>query len=277
MQNSTGVVLATGYIRRMRGGAQAHLLRCSDGQDYVVKFRNNPQGVRVLANEYIFSNLAKSLGFTVANHKLVQVDASFIRSNPSLNIWVPGDRFLPCEAGLQFGSRTVNGPFAGLTQGLTFSIPSTRNSSEFVGMLLLDKWVCNRDNRQAIFSKGFRQRKYTVTFIDHGYCFGGPDWDFSDRWPNGSFQGYRTSGVYKDVTDWQSFQPWLSQLESLSPDVIWSAAENTPPEWYRDDWGSLEYMCQKLIDRRRFIRELIEDFRYSGGNPFKNWRNSQVA
>jgi hypothetical protein len=31
---------AVQHIRRMRGGAQAHLMRCSDGHFYVVKFRN---------------------------------------------------------------------------------------------------------------------------------------------------------------------------------------------------------------------------------------------
>jgi hypothetical protein len=38
-------------IRRMRGGAQSHLMRCSDGREhdlyYVVKFQNNPQHCRV--------------------------------------------------------------------------------------------------------------------------------------------------------------------------------------------------------------------------------------
>ena len=38
-------------IRCMRGGAQSHLMRCSDGRDhdlyYVVKFQNNPQHSRV--------------------------------------------------------------------------------------------------------------------------------------------------------------------------------------------------------------------------------------
>jgi hypothetical protein len=37
-------------IRRMRGGAQSHLMRSSDGHYYVVKFQNNPQHRRVLLN-----------------------------------------------------------------------------------------------------------------------------------------------------------------------------------------------------------------------------------
>ncbi|MBI2956923.1 MAG: phosphatidylinositol kinase, partial [Acidobacteria bacterium] len=41
------------HVRRMRGGAQAHLLRCADAAYYVTKFQNNPQHVRILANELL--------------------------------------------------------------------------------------------------------------------------------------------------------------------------------------------------------------------------------
>jgi hypothetical protein len=43
-------VIAIQQIRRMRGGAQSHLMLASDNNLYVVKFRNNPQHERVLAN-----------------------------------------------------------------------------------------------------------------------------------------------------------------------------------------------------------------------------------
>src|ERR1019366_9111936 len=40
---------AVQHVKRMRGGAQGHLMRCDDGHYYVVKFRNNPQHERVEA------------------------------------------------------------------------------------------------------------------------------------------------------------------------------------------------------------------------------------
>ena len=49
----------------MRGGAQSHLMRCSDEAYYVVKFQNNPQGVRILANELLGTRLAARLGLRV--------------------------------------------------------------------------------------------------------------------------------------------------------------------------------------------------------------------
>jgi hypothetical protein len=61
------MVRAKEQIRRMRGGAQSHLMRCSDGKDdhlyYVVKFQNNPQHSRVLVNELLGNRIARRMGF----------------------------------------------------------------------------------------------------------------------------------------------------------------------------------------------------------------------
>jgi hypothetical protein len=52
----------------MRGGAQSHLMRCESkaapGEEsyYVVKFQNNPQGTRILANELLGTRLAARMG-----------------------------------------------------------------------------------------------------------------------------------------------------------------------------------------------------------------------
>ena len=46
-------ITAVQGIRRMRGGAQGQLMLGADGKLWVVKFKNNPQHLRVLANELI--------------------------------------------------------------------------------------------------------------------------------------------------------------------------------------------------------------------------------
>ncbi len=56
------MLLATEQIRRMRGGAQSHLMRCSDGHYYVVKFQNNPQHRRILVNELPRNQVSGSAG-----------------------------------------------------------------------------------------------------------------------------------------------------------------------------------------------------------------------
>ena len=72
-------VLAVQHVRRMRGGAQGHMMRCSDGNFYVVKFRNNPQHLRVLANELLATRLAEAAGLPVPPTEVVEVGDWLVR------------------------------------------------------------------------------------------------------------------------------------------------------------------------------------------------------
>jgi hypothetical protein len=79
-------VLAVQQIRRMRGGAQGQLMLGADGRVYVVKFQNNPQHTRVLANEFLASRLAAAAGLTVPECDLVDVSSWLIENTPALEI-----------------------------------------------------------------------------------------------------------------------------------------------------------------------------------------------
>ena len=83
-------VLAVQQIRAMRGGAQSQLMLGSDGNLWVVKFQNNPQHTRVLANEYLATRLAASVGLTVPACEVVEVTEWLIANTPELLIQVPG-------------------------------------------------------------------------------------------------------------------------------------------------------------------------------------------
>src|SRR5258708_14165641 len=72
--NGLNGLRALEYCRRMRGGTQAHLMRCSDEKYYVVKFPNNPQGIRILANELLGGRLAARLVLPLAVAPVVTVD-----------------------------------------------------------------------------------------------------------------------------------------------------------------------------------------------------------
>ncbi len=77
-------VAAVQHVRRMRGGAQSHLMRCSDGHFYVVKFQDNPQHTRVLANEMLATRLAQAAGLPVPATEVVEVDRWLIEHTPEL-------------------------------------------------------------------------------------------------------------------------------------------------------------------------------------------------
>ena len=83
-----------------------------------------------------------------------------------------------------------------------------RNLREFAGALVLDKWTCNANGRQALFHRKGRERRYSAAFIDQGFCFNAGEWRFLDAPLRGV---YARNGVYRDVTGWESFEPWLSR------------------------------------------------------------------
>src|SRR5262249_48068440 len=100
---------AVEHIRRMRGGAQAHLMRCSDGFYYVIKFQNNPQHTRVLVNELLGTLLAAKLGLPTQPCAVVEVKHDLIRLTEDLAMQVGISR-TPCLDGLQFASRYPGNP-----------------------------------------------------------------------------------------------------------------------------------------------------------------------
>ena len=254
----------------MRGGAQSHLMLGSDGEAYVVKFQNNPQHVRVLANELMATKLGAILGLSVPVCDVIDVSDWLIANTKELNIVTAEARTEPCQPGLHFGSRMVGGLMPGHTVDYLpeEKLEEVRNLEEFGGMLVLDKWTCNSNGRQAVFHKRPREKRYRATFIDQGYCFHAGEWTFVDAPLRGV---YGKNTVYRGITGWESFEPWLSRVNSLDTQTVWEIAEGVPPEWYGGQTSTLEHLVDQLLERRRRIPELIDSFRDSSRTPFPNW------
>ena len=262
-------VEAVQHVRRMRGGAQAHLMRADDGHFYVVKFQNNPQHLRVLANELVATRLAESVGLPVPVTEIVEVREWLVENTLELHMDLSG-LSSRCKPGLQFGARYVCDP----AQGQVFDylpesmLPKVRNLAAFAGMLVLDKWLGNANGRQAVFWKKTRERKYTATFIDQGYCFNAGEWNF----PDSALRGvYSRNIVYQHVCGWESFEPWLARVENFSPAAIREIAGAVPPAWTGNDWAEMEALVEKIVERRSKVRELITAFRDSSRQPFPAW------
>ena len=262
-------VQAVQHIRRMRGGAQGQLMLGGDGHIYVVKFRNNPQHMRVLANEFLASKLAAAVGLSVPEAELVDVSEWLIKNTPEMEIDL-GQKRVRCEPGLHFGSRYAGGLMPG--QVMDFlpeeQMAELRNLGEFAGILALDKWTANANGRQAVFVRRQRERRYKAMFIDFGYCFHAGEWRFDDAPLRGV---YFRNDVYQNVSGWQSFEPWLARMENLPEETVWTIANEVPPEWYGGDQSEMEALVEKLLGRRDRIRELIEAFGKSERRPFPKW------
>ena len=265
------------HLRPMRGGAQSHLMFADDGHYYVVKFQNNPQHIRVLANELIATRIAERVGLPVPIMEVVEVSSWLIENTPDLRIRI-GSSSIPCQHGLALGGRFVLGPLEGQVFDYlpASALDRVRNLDAFAGMLALDKWTCNSNGRQAVFWKKTRDKKYTATFVDQGYCFNAGEWSYPDSPLRGV---YPRNEVYADVRGWESFEPWLSRIENIDPAILWEIAESVPPEWYGSAVDDLEHLIEGLIKRRTMVRDLIDMFRTSSREPFQNWeaRTSQMA
>jgi hypothetical protein len=259
---------AVQHISRMRGGAQSHLMRASDGHYYVVKFQNNPQHLRVLANELLATKLGELLGLPVPQVEVVEVGAWLIENTPELRVELVHGT-VSCVPGLQCGSRFVVPPSQGEVQEFLtdWILDRLRNPEAFAGALILDKWTCNADGRQVAFWKKSRERKWTATFIDQGYCFNAGEWTFPDSPLRGV---YARNEVYRGVTGWSSFEPWLSLLQELDEQKLWQVAETVPTAWYGETCD-MERLIEHLLRRRNRVPELILEFRNSSRQPFPNW------
>ncbi|HYL10873.1 MAG TPA: HipA family kinase [Candidatus Acidoferrales bacterium] len=258
------------HIRRMRGGAQSHLLRCSDGGYYIVKFQNNPQHPRILVNELLGSKLAARMGLPVPPVAVVEVPEELIRYTADLVMQL-GQTSVPCRAGLQFASRYPGDP-----RRLTLhdflpdeQLQSVGNLGDFAGMLVYDKWTCNTNGRQAIFLRDSEREPYRALMIDQGFCFNAGEWNFPDAPLRGLYARQR---VYEGVTGMESFAPWLERLETrLTPGVFDEFSKQIPPEWYGDDQGELYRLLEALDRRRSRVRELLVEAKRSTRQPFPNW------
>jgi hypothetical protein len=253
----------------MRGGAQGQLMLCADGHPYVVKFQNNPQHVRVLANEFLASRLAVAVGLPAPEVELIEVEPWLVENSPDLEMDLGRTRER-CRPGLQFGSRFVGGMMPGHVMDYLPEpqLEEVRNLGEFAGILALDKWTGNANGRQAVFVRTQRERRYRAVFIDFGYCFHAAEWRFEDSPLRGIY--YRNL-VYRAIAGWEFFDPWLERMETLAADAVWAAASEVPPEWYGGNLSEMEALVEKLLARRSRIRELIEAFRVSDRKPFPKW------
>lgn len=271
-------------IRRMRGGAQSHLMRCSDGNYYVVKFQNNPQHRRILVNELLGTKLARRLGLPTTPVAIVEVSQDLIRWTHELAMELPRSR-VPCEPGLQFASRYPGDPrHVAVWDFLPDAeLQQVANLHEFAGMLVFDKWTCNTNGRQTLF---FRERdnakrlardssttaapeSYSTVMIDQGFCFNAGEWSFPDAPLRGL---YARNRVYEGVTGMESFGPWLDRLEKqMTERAMDEITREIPPAWYEDDYDALLRLAEQLLQRRLRVPDLILEAKRSNRQPFPNW------
>ncbi|MBM3769363.1 MAG: hypothetical protein FJW32_28630 [Acidobacteria bacterium] len=274
-------VLARRQFRRMRGGAQAHLMEGDDGHFYVVKFTDNPQHRRVLVNEWVASMLLDYLDIAHPEVRVIEISAEFLAANPDVSIQMGSSR-RAVTPGWHFGSRFPGNP---ITQAVYDILPDALikkivNPDDFLAVLAFDKWAGNSDSRQAIF---FRARigewvpgaanplqvGFVAQMMDHGFLFDGPNWAFHDSPLFGLF--FRPQ-VYARVRGVGDFAPWLERIESVPAELMDRILRQTPETWLPgDDRDALEKLLEGLMRRRKRVPDLVAECTTGRANPFPAW------
>src|SRR5215471_16750624 len=102
-------IIARRHIKKMRGGAQAHLIEGEDGCFYVVKFLNNPQHRRILVNELVCSIFLRYLQISCPDAAIIEVTPEFLKANPQMSLEM-GIHSLRVTPGRHFGSKFPGDP-----------------------------------------------------------------------------------------------------------------------------------------------------------------------
>jgi hypothetical protein len=272
-------VTARRLIRKMRGGAQAHLMEATDGHSYVVKFHNNPQHRRILVNEWIASTFLHYLGIAAPEVAMVQITESFLAGDPEVHIQLGSSR-RKVSPGWHFGSRFPGDPARTVVYDY---LPDTlldkvENLPDFRAVLAFDKWMGNADSRQAIFFRAQvleplasepRRLGFVAQMVDNGYVFEGPHWRLGES----AIQGlYFRPLVYRTVRGLAEFEPWLGRIRNFPEEVVDQAVKRIPPAWLEGDEDELERLLERLMRRRARVPDLIEQCCSGLSNPFPDWR-----
>ena len=268
-------IRAVDHIQALRGGAPSHLLLADDGRRYVVKFQGNPQGTRILANEWIAAAVFQYLGIRTPAVTAIQVDEAFLAAHPQVCFRL-GTHSAPVSAGIHFGSWYVGAaghdPYEFLPETL---LERVHNRRDFIGALVADKWLENADGRQCVFLKS-KSRGFEVWMIDHGYILNGPNWTVGN---DGDLCGlYGRPMVYGDITDVASFEPWLTAVERCPFHVFEDALDWMPGEWLcAVKAEQLRLVLGEVWQNRRRLRHRLIELCSRRSQHFSGWHPKPAA
>jgi hypothetical protein len=135
--------------------------------------------------------------------------------------------------------------------------PKVVNFEDLATAFVLDRWLGQRDARQAIFvrdrmnGKGLELRLY---LIDHGMSFAGKGWEFSDSMRCGL---YMDRSVYSSLNMKAASEEALSRIEALTESDLYAATDDIPSCWFSDEDYALAKLLGLLDLRRGRLRPVV--------------------
>lgn len=214
------------------GCTKPYYVAC-DEDTYVVKFKENPQGVRVLVNEYVCAEIAAIIELPLPSPALIRASEEFVRnSNQELSIHLGAS----ITSGIHFGTKKVKKAYPITTSDM---LKSAKNINIIPDIILFDQLVCNKDRDSNGGNLLFDPIKKEIVVIDHTHVFDlGSIWTSSDldRRIGQKFTAFDSSGyVYRKLVPFvkgnNPFHASLDRMARLKAPDLWNIINAIPIEW----------------------------------------------
>lgn len=155
------------------GGSQAQVFRLVDGRFAIVKFPENNQGERVLANEFLSCQLAEHLGLPVNRARMISIDERILQAPRKANQINPA-----FSAGIRCGMIRFEQTEACTPADI---LAHCGNAADLHAVALYEQLVARGDGRQLLmYPAGSAAPGGKLKFFaayDYGFAFGGqPNW-----------------------------------------------------------------------------------------------------
>ncbi len=146
-------------IKKMGNGSTIpYLVQCSDGKKYVAKFPGNPEGKRVLINEYICGSIARKLKLPCPLFELIKVK--------NISRHIGDDSEIELIDGTAFGSEYLDKVSIADDYEV---ISKTDNKNDAIKILIFDIIINNNDRNPGNLLVNFKNK--SLVMIDHSHVF----------------------------------------------------------------------------------------------------------
>lgn len=267
---------AVRFLRPLRGCCQAKLVESDDGAYYAIKGIDNPEGRRVLVNEYVGARVLSHLGIASATVMPVIVTEEFIDANEEMHFQTSCSRRVRQRPGVYLGCRYEVSPEQVAIYDLlpAVLVPKIMNLHDFCGTLVADQWMGNVDARQCVFFRvsappPLETSGYRAVMIDCGGYLNGPAWQLRESPLKGLF--YEPS-VYHDIHSWADFEPYIESLHGIDKPTVEKWISDIPVEWLGDDKPELELVLGLALRKQERVHRLIEQVVDHNRGIFPGWK-----
>jgi hypothetical protein len=226
------------------GGSQPQVLEDQIGDAWMTKAQNNPQGLRVLVNEFVASAIGRRLLAAVQPAAVLEVP-------PELASEVKHDGGAPWLSGPSFASRLIDSPASYVPDMLDAAL-------DLVGLAkvaVLDEWLGFNDGRQARATRV--ESRYDIRAVDFGHAIGSPNWTTAD------LDGRAIPTLIRDPNGWlgrvtgDDLEQMAADVQSVTDEDIDEVVRSIPVEWAVTD-EERKSLSKYLMERRSVMVVLLE-------------------